>query len=435
MKKKWIWHTDPFPCITKTCRIMRLSLFFLTLMTVQGWALDTYSQVTRLSLDVKDTRVIDVLQEIEQKTEFYFLFNQKLVDVERRIDMEIQNKPIEEVLSELFAGTNVNYLVMNRQIVLTTARPEALKPQQQPVVLTGKVNDTSGSALPGVAVTIKGTTTGTVTNAEGIFSLANVSSEATLVFSFVGMKTLEIVAGNRTTINVVMEEELFGVDEVVVVGYGIQKKKLVTGATLQVKGESIEKLNSSSVLGALQSQSPGVYITQSSGQVGEGYNINIRGLGTTGNSTPLYVIDGVAGGSLNSLNPSDIESIDILKDAASAAIYGARAANGVVLVTTKRGKAGKLKATYDAYYGIQNPMTNGVTTLNGKQYMEIINKVLLTQDPSGSLLYKWEEELPAALLASINNGTWEGTNWLEEGTNKNAPITSHAVNLTGGSEQ
>ena len=382
MKKKWIWHTDPFPCITKTCRIMRLSLFFLLLMTAQGWALDTYSQVTRLSLALKDTRVIDVLQEIEQKSEFYFLFNQKLVDVERRVDLEVKNKPIEEVLSELFTGTNVNYLVMNRQIVLTTARTEAPGAPQQPAVLTGKVTDATGSPLPGVSVTIKGTVTGTITNPDGIFSLANVSPEATLVFSFVGMKTLEVVAGNRTTLTVVLEEELIGVDEVVVVGYGIQKKKLVTGATLQVKGENIEKLNASSVLGALQSQSPGVYITQSSGQVGEGYNINIRGLGTTGNSAPLYVIDGVAGGSLNSLNPSDIESIDILKDAASAAIYGARAANGVVLVTTKRGKAGKLKATYDAYYGIQNPMTNGVTPLNAKQYMEIINKVLLTQDPS-----------------------------------------------------
>ncbi|HOY50340.1 MAG TPA: carboxypeptidase-like regulatory domain-containing protein, partial [Prolixibacteraceae bacterium] len=291
---------------------MRLSLFFLLLMTAQGWALDTYSQVTRLSLALKDTRVIDVLQEIEQKSEFYFLFNQKLVDVERRVDLEVKNKPIEEVLSELFTGTNVNYLVMNRQIVLTTARTEAPGVPQQPAVLTGKVTDATGSPLPGVSVTIKGTVTGTITNPDGIFSLANVSPEATLVFSFVGMKTLEVVAGNRTTLTVVLEEELIGVDEVVVVGYGIQKKKLVTGATLQVKGENIEKLNASSVLGALQSQSPGVYITQSSGQVGEGYNINIRGLGTTGNSAPLYVIDGVAGGSLNSLNPSDIESIDIL---------------------------------------------------------------------------------------------------------------------------
>jgi len=384
---------------------------------------------------VKDSRVIDVLQEIEQKTEFNFLFNQKYVDVDRRVDLDVRDKTIEDILTELFSGTSVNFMVRNRQIVLTTARPEDIVAQQQPVVLSGKVTDTSGLPLPGVSVTIKGTVTGTITNPDGIYSLSNVPPDATLVFSFVGMRTQEILAGGKTSLNVVMEEELIGVDEVVVVGYGIQKKKLVTGATLQVKGESIEKLNSSSVLGALQSQSPGVYITQSSGQVGEGYNINIRGLGTTGNSAPLYVIDGVAGGSLNSLNPSDIESIDILKDAASAAIYGARAANGVVLVTTKRGKAGKLKLNYDGYYGIQNPMTNGVTPLNAKQYMEIINKVSLTQDPSGSLQYKWEEELPAAMLTSINNGTWEGTNWLEEGTNKNAPITSHAINLTGGSDQ
>ncbi|HPT31634.1 MAG TPA: carboxypeptidase-like regulatory domain-containing protein, partial [Prolixibacteraceae bacterium] len=168
---------------------MRISLFLLFLMTVQGWAINSYSQSTRLTMAVKDSRVIDVLQEIEQKTEFNFLFNQKYVDVNRRVDLDVRDKTIEDILTELFSGTSVNFMVRNRQIVLTTARPEDIVAQQQPVVLSGKVTDTSGLPLPGVSVTIKGTVTGTITNPDGIYSLSNVPPDATLVFSFVGMRT------------------------------------------------------------------------------------------------------------------------------------------------------------------------------------------------------------------------------------------------------
>jgi len=306
---------------------------------------------------------------------------------------------------------------------------------QANVKISGVVLSGANEPLTGVTVMQQGTSNGITTDADGKYSLT-VPENAVLEASYMGFITEVMpVRAGVFVYNFTLKEDDRWLEEVVVMGYGIQKKKLITGATIQVKGENIEKLNTVNVLGALQSQSPGVYITQSSGQVGEGFNINIRGLGTTGSSTPLYVIDGVAGGSLSSLNPTDIESIDVLKDAASAAIYGARAANGVVLVTTKQGKAGQLRITYDGYYGVQNAITNGVTPLNAEQYMEIINKALLTQDSSGSLLYDWDAELPASLLASIKNGSWKGTNWLEEGTQKNAPITSHALNVIGGTEQ
>ena len=306
---------------------------------------------------------------------------------------------------------------------------------QANVKISGVVLSGANEPLTGVTVMQQGTSNGVTTDADGKYSLT-VPENAVLEASYMGFITEVMpVRAGVFVYNFTLKEDDRWLEEVVVMGYGIQKKKLITGATIQVKGENIEKLNTVNVLGALQSQSPGVYITQSSGQVGEGFNINIRGLGTTGSSTPLYVIDGVAGGSLSSLNPTDIESIDVLKDAASAAIYGARAANGVVLVTTKQGKAGQLRITYDGYYGVQNAITNGVTPLNAEQYMEIINKALLTQDSSGSLLYDWDAELPASLLASIKNGSWKGTNWLEEGTQKNAPITSHALNVIGGTEQ
>src|SRR5690554_7014683 len=242
---------------------------------------------------------------------------------------------------------------------------------QATITVKGVVSDAM-EPLAGVSIIEKGTLNGTSTDIDGQFSLT-VDENAVLEISFIGFDTqLVTVEANRTEYNITLVEDNVWLNELVVVGYGVQQKKLVTGATIQVKGDDIEKLNTTSVLGALQSQSPGVYITQSSGQVGENFRINIRGLGTTSSSSPLYVIDGVPGGNINALNPSDIESIDILKDAASAAIYGARAANGVLLVTTKQGKVGKTQVSYDGYYGVQNAMTNGVRPANAREYMKLV---------------------------------------------------------------
>lgn len=305
---------------------------------------------------------------------------------------------------------------------------------QASLQINGVVASEQGEPLIGVSLVQQGTSNFAITDDDGKYVLT-VPNNAVLEVTYMGYETqlVQIRAG-QTLYNITMKEDDIWLSEVVVMGYGVQQKKLVTGSTVQVKGEDIEKLNTVSVLAALQSQTPGVYITQSSGQVGEDYKINIRGLGTAGNSTPLYVIDGVAGGSLNSLNPSDIESIDVLKDAASAAIYGARAANGVVLVTTKQGKEGKLQISYDGYYGIQNPLTNGVRPANATEYMDLVNRALLEQDPSGGLQYNWEDELPEYLLNNIKNGSWNGTDWLKESINANAPVTNHAVNLIGGSD-
>ena len=197
--------------------------------------------------------------------------------------------------------------------------------------------------------------------------MLNVKPGASIEISSIGYKTQVIAIGERTVFDVMLEEDAEFLEETVVVGYGVQKKKLVTGSTVQVKGEELAKLNSTNALGAMQSSAPGVSIMSKSGQPGSGYNVNIRGMGTIGSYEPLYVIDGVAGGSINSLNSSDIESIDVLKDAASCAIYGARGANGVILVTTKQGKAGKFTVTYDGFYGVQN-VQKMPEFLNAKQY-------------------------------------------------------------------
>ena len=213
--------------------------------------------------------------------------------------------------------------------------------QQASKKITGTVVDAQGPVI-GASVVEKGTTNGTVTDFDGNFSLS-VKPGATIVISFIGYETQEIKVGTQDNYQVTMKDDNAVLEEVVVVGYGVQKKKLVTGATVEVKGEDITKMNTTQVLGALQSQSPGVSIQAVSGQPGDGFKVAIRGAGTNSDTKPIYVIDGVTGGDINNLNPADIERIDVLKDAASAAIYGANGANGVILITTKQGKAGKLQ--------------------------------------------------------------------------------------------
>ncbi len=300
---------------------------------------------------------------------------------------------------------------------------------QQQTVNGTVVDAIDNSEMIGVTIVEKGTSNGTITDLDGRFSLRLTSTNSVLVFSSIGYKTLEVAVGNQTTFNISMSEDTELLDELVVVGYGVQKKKLVTGATVQVGGDDITKLSTTSALGALQSQAPGVNITQSSGMPGEGFKVNIRGIGTVGNSAPLYVIDGVAGGDINTLNPSDIESIDVLKDAASAAIYGARAANGVILVTTKRAKAGNTQFTYDGWYGVQN-VYRMPSLLNAKEYMAIINESRFNE---GTPLIDFSKEIPNQ-YPLIMNGTWEGTNWLEEARNKNAMTQNHAIGLIGGTD-
>ena len=299
---------------------------------------------------------------------------------------------------------------------------------QQTKKVSGVVNDAAGPVI-GATIMEKGTSNGTVTDLDGNFTL-DVKPGATLVISYIGYKTQEILVGNQSTFSVMLAEDSDVLEEVVVVGYGVQKKKLVTGATLEVKGENIAKMNTTQALGALQSQAPGVNIQAASGQPGDGFKVFIRGAGTNGNPSPIYVIDGVAGGDINSINPADIERIDVLKDAASAAIYGSAAANGVILITTKQGKAGAVEISYDGNVGWQN-VYKMPETLNAQQYMNVMD---LVSTNSGGNVYDWSRYIDADLLAAYRNGTNTGTNWVEELRNKNAIVTNHALNVSGGND-
>jgi TonB-linked SusC/RagA family outer membrane protein len=296
--------------------------------------------------------------------------------------------------------------------------------QAQNRTLSGTVTSAiDGEALIGVSVLVKGTTNGVATDLNGNYSL-NATDGETLVFSYIGYKSLEVLIGNQTTINVSLEENSEILDEVVVVGYGVQKKKLVTGATVQVRGENIAKLNTTSPLQAMQGQASGVSIVSTSGQPGSDMKVSIRGLGTVGNSSPLYLIDGV-GGDIATLNPADIESIDVLKDAASAAIYGAQAANGVVLITTKSGKEGKAQVSFDTYFGVQN-VARKAQMLDTKQYMAIMDEQALN---SGNAVYDWNN------IKSIfdANGKLYDIDWIDAMFKDDAKTASYTLGVNGGS--
>lgn len=297
-------------------------------------------------------------------------------------------------------------------------------------LLTGRVVEADNSPLPGVSVIVKGTTTGTITDLDGRFSFSVENPDTkTLVFSSVGFLEQEHRIGSSSTFNITLLEDTKLLEEVVVVGYGIQKKKLVTGATSQVKGEDLQRQNTVSPLDALKSNTTGVQIVKSSGQPGSSFRVNIRGLGTTGDATPLFVVDGQPVGNIDFLNPADIESTDILKDAASASIYGSRAANGVILITTKRGAYNE-KATirYDGSYGVQN-LYKALPLLNANEYAIIMNEARnndgLEPWDYASLVPNWEQ---------IKNGTFKGTDWINETRVKNAPLQNHSLSISGGGE-
>lgn len=313
---------------------------------------------------------------------------------------------------------------------MLAAPSTSMEVMQQTKRITGTVKDATGMEVIGANVIVKGTTNGVITDLDGKFSL-EAAPGSIIEISYIGYMTQEIpVTAQTSTLQITLKEDSQSLDEVVVVGYGVQKKKLVTGATLQVKGENIQKLNTTNPLGALQSQSPGVNIVSNSGQPGKDFNINIRGAGTNGSTKPLYIIDGVEG-DINSLSPADIESLDVLKDAASAAIYGARAANGVILITTKQGKQGKLQVTYDGYVGFQN-VYKMPDLLDAKRYMSVMDQLNFN---TGVQPYTWTNYMSQERYDAIMNGTDTGTNWLEEIRNKNAITTSHSLNLAGGTER
>ena len=384
-----------FDLLPKIPMRMRITSVLLAGFLFQAHAETSYSQSARISIEMNNVTVEEVLNEIEAKSEFYFLYNNKLINVDRRVSVDVDAENIESVLQNLFKGTDVVYRIADKQIVLSRkdlAQNTIVDGIQQSKVVTGTVVDPTGMPVIGANIMVKGTTNGTITDMDGNFSL-EADKDAILVVSYIGFANQEIKVGNQSKLSIALKEDAEALDELVVVGYGTQKKVNLTGAVTAVSGEDMAKRPVTNTTTMLQGQVPGLRIVQGTGQPGaESVSVKIRGVGTFSGAgaSPLVLINGVTG-DLSSVDPNMIESVSVLKDAASAAIYGARAANGVILITTKQGadNGEKVSITYRGNFAVHTPTKMFDLVTNSADYMTLFNQAKINSGESG--LYPEEE--------------------------------------------
>lgn len=423
--KKLLYHTrSPYPLLKFDLKMKLSVLFtFVALLTIQ--ANTSYGQQTKLTLDLNNVSVERLIDNIENSTEFRFVYKVTAVDLERQITIHVKEELIEKVLERIFTNTSTSYNVIDRQIFLTEKKEPIIvhkpitvpKPPQFTIV--GKVVDEFGTPLLGTTVAVKGTTRGTTTDFDGNFSLTIDGSNAILQFSFVGYVTQEIEIGNQTTINVKLLPDNAELDEVIVVGYGTQKKSDVTGSVTSVAQERLDLVPNRNIAQVLQGALPGVTIRQTTaGAVGE-QTIIVRGRNSIlASNEPLIVMDGVPYyGNLNDINVNDIASLEVLKDASASAIYGSRGSNGVVLITTKAGTKGKAKISYQGKYGIQEPI-NLPVFLTGKEF------------------YEFKSTRNAELLTDTEIANYEAgleTDWIDLSL-RTGYTQAHNISVAGGSE-
>jgi TonB-linked SusC/RagA family outer membrane protein len=408
-KPKSNWH--------KLFMIMKISAFLLFCCLVNIFADPTYSQSTKISLNLKDATIEEVLNKIEDVSEFYFLFNQKLIDVNQKVNIEAENEPIKDILNDLFKKEGVNFVVYDRQIILTPSDVSSLSVAIQQLKINGTVTDENGKPLPGATIQIEGTSVGVLSDANGKYSIDIKNVNAVLVFSFVGYDAQRVSVNGRTTIDLQMVPNSKQLEEVVVVGYGQQKKRDITGATSSIKADVIASRPITRVDQALQGTTPGVSVESTSGQPGTELSVRIRGINSiTGSNDPLYVIDGYVGGNIASISPEDIETIEVLKDASATAIYGSRGSNGVVMVTTKRGAEGKLRVDFNAW-GSAASMPHYLSLMDAYDFATVKNEI----SPG---------TFSATQLAGFQ--TNPGTDW-QKAVTRTAYVQNYQLTLSGGS--
>lgn len=409
----------------KILRIMRFYLLFLVLSVASAFASTSYSQSTSLTLQLNNTPIEDVLNRIEEQTEFRFLYNKKIVNVERKVNVAVEGKSISEVLDNLFKNAGISYTISDRQIVLN--KKESLTSAQQSNRVTGVVTDEYGDPIIGANVIEKGTTNGIITDLDGKFTI-NVNPGAVLQFSYIGYMTREITVKDQSVLSIKLSEDTQALNEVVVVGYGVQRKVTTTGAVTKLEGDDLNKMTVVNVTKALQGMSPGITIVDRGGAPGsDDPEIYLRGVGTTGNANPLVLVDGIEM-SLSQIPSSEIDNISVLKDAASASIYGSRAAHGVILVTTKRGKEGKVRLSYDGSIGFQDRAVKA-EQVSAREYMTMVNESLI--NAGGVSKYTEDDILATERGSDPFNHSF--TNWPDQ-VYKSNYITQHTLNLNGGSE-
>lgn len=397
---------------------MRNAVILLVIGIGQIYAADSYSQTTRLNLDLRATELADVLKNIEAQTEFYFLYNEKLLDVHRRIDVQAKNELISTILDKLFRGTDIAYTIIDRKIILA---PEYLQQQSQERTVSGVVRDEHNAAMPGVSVQVRGTQSGVMTDVDGRYNLSYNTEDAVLVFSFIGYESVTVAVGQRTTVDVQMTPSITSLDEVVVIGYGTAKREDLTGSISSIRSSDLPNFPRTNVGQALQGLAAGVQVQQNSGQPGAGMQIRIRGTNSIqGGNEPLWIIDGFPA-QPTFINPSDIESIEILKDASATAIYGSRGANGVIIVTTKQGREGPTRVEISSSYSVQR-VAKKLDMMNAREYAELYNIYTLAE--AGSEYFS----------QSDLNSFGKGVDW-QDLIFRPAPVHDHAFNISGGNER
>lgn len=404
MPKKRLFSNSGENVLKKRRKNIIFLLFSFFMLQVNA---NSYAQNKRISLNVTNQTLKSVLDEIESQSRFNFIYRSDEIDIARKVSLNVDNENIARILEILFQGSTESYSVKNRIIVLKKIKKNSGVtktfedhgdlpiPKVSQYTVNGTVADENGAPLPGANILEKGTTNGVVSDFDGNFTIAPSNTNATLVVSYIGYETKEIKLSGETTISFQLTTSAAGLDEVVVVGFGTQNKRDVTGAIATVKFEDVKELAVASPEALLQGKSSGIQVVQNSGTPGGEIFVRIRGTASLlGESRPLYVVDGVplnnssgvsSGGERRSpladINPNDIESMEILKDAAATAIYGSRGSNGVVLITTKRGKSGKGKVNIDYFSGIQTPWRT-LDLLNGAQFVDVLTEGLTNRDPN-----------------------------------------------------
>lgn len=314
---------------------MRISTFLLMVCVFCSYAGNAHSQNAKVSIRMNNVKLDKILNEIENQTDYLFIYNNQ-VDINKITSVKVKNEAVAQVLDRILSGTGINYELEGTHIILTTEAIKDLHAQQQAKTVTGTVTDVSGEPIIGANIRIKGTTTGTITDIDGNFSI-EAEPQSVIEVSYIGYLTQETVINNQKSIRFLLKEDTKTLDEVVVIGYGVQKKADLTGSVANINTEKLNTQSNANIGQALQGKIAGVDIVSQGGAPGSGTRIMVRGIGTLNNASPLYIVDGMYMNSIDHINPNDIASIDVLKDASSAAIYGSRAANGVIIVTTKEG--------------------------------------------------------------------------------------------------
>ncbi|QZT38553.1 TonB-dependent receptor [Halosquirtibacter xylanolyticus] len=385
-----------------------------------------------VDINLKNKPLIEFFQAIEQQTEYVFVYKTSTINSNRKISLDVKGEELKDVLDEMLDQNNLTYTLENNKIIISennsSINTQATQASNK-LVIKGSVVDDQGTPLPGATLVIKGTTQGTITDFDGNFSLTNVPKGATIVFSYVGMSSKEVIA-DKTNFKIQLESDAVNLQEVVAIGYGVQKKVNLTGSVASIKSEEILKTKTANITNSMVGKVPGLLSVQRSGQPGEdAAQISIRGNSSLGNNGALVVVDGVVRDGFNQIDPNMIETVTVLKDAAATSVYGVRASNGVILVTTKKGKEGKTSVSYSGSYGVQTP-TKVPELMDAYTYASNINQAFINE---GDAPRYTDED-----LQKFKEGTepgYQSTNWWDETFDKLAPISQHNLSVTGGSKK